>query len=312
VHDRTGAEWEENIMRARTGLLAIGGAIVLAVGGGTAYAAIAGGPVDSSGVVHGCYTNRALNGSHVFVLQDAGTTCPKGTTAISWNQAGATGPAGPAGPIGPAGATGATGLTGATGAAGPQGPTGLTGATGAAGTNGTNGNTVLNGTGSPTDNSLGNNGDFYIDTAEDVLYGPKAGGTWPGTGTSLVGPAGTAGSTGPAGPAGPQGAPGPAGPAGPAGSGTATAGGSGLDVTIVSGTDTTYTDAAASCPSAEPYVIGGGGSYISPTGSPEDVNNQPVVTSDPTTDPESWEVIATGDGGVLLSGYATAYAICSQ
>jgi len=45
------------------------------------------GPVDSSGVIHGCYTNTALNGSHVFVLQDAGTNCPRGTTPISWNQA---------------------------------------------------------------------------------------------------------------------------------------------------------------------------------------------------------------------------------
>jgi hypothetical protein len=34
------------------------------------------------------------------------------------------------------------------------------------------------------------NGDFYLDTSAWVLYGPKASGAWPGSGTSLVGPAG--------------------------------------------------------------------------------------------------------------------------
>ena len=97
----------------------IGAAALALIAGGTAAgAAIAGGPVDGSGVIHGCFTTQALNGSHVFVLQDAGTNCPKGTTAISWNQAG---PAGPAGPVGPAGATG------------PQGPPGANGTNGAAG-----------------------------------------------------------------------------------------------------------------------------------------------------------------------------------
>ena len=94
--------------------IAIAGAaaLTLAAGGTTADATITVGPVDSSGVIHGCYTSQALNGSHVFVLQDAGTNCPKGTTAISWNQEG---PAGPAGATGPAGNTGP---------AGPQGPAG--------------------------------------------------------------------------------------------------------------------------------------------------------------------------------------------
>jgi hypothetical protein len=35
------------------------------------------------------------------------------------------------------------------------------------------------------------NGDFYLDTTAWVLYGPKASGAWPGSGTSLVGPAGS-------------------------------------------------------------------------------------------------------------------------
>src|ERR1700733_2494446 len=133
--------------------IAIAGAaaLTLAAGGTTADATITVGPVDSSGVIHGCYTSQALNGSHVFVLQDAGTNCPKGTTAISWNQEGPAGPAGatgPAGNTGPAGPQGPAGQTGATGPAGPQGSTGPAGPAGA------DGNTVLNGNGPPTGSSF--------------------------------------------------------------------------------------------------------------------------------------------------------------
>ena len=70
-------------------------------------------------------------------------------------------------------------------ASGPAGPTGATGAAGAAGTNGTNGLSVLNGSGVPA-GSTGVDGDFYIDTAAWLIYGPKAGGAW-GAGTSLIG-----------------------------------------------------------------------------------------------------------------------------
>ena len=105
-------------------------ALALVAGGTAAGAAIATGPVDSSGVIHGCYTNKAINGSHIIVLQDAGTTCPNGTTAIQWNQ---TGPTGPAGAIGPAGPTGPAGPKGDTGA---QGPAGNDGAGGTGGTGG--------------------------------------------------------------------------------------------------------------------------------------------------------------------------------
>lgn len=56
---------------------------------------------------------------------------------------------------------------------------------GGSGTPGADGKTILNGTSAPS-NSLGTNGDFYIDTAAVKLYGPKAAGAWP-AGTSLVG-----------------------------------------------------------------------------------------------------------------------------
>ncbi len=72
--------------------------------------------------------------------------CPWGTTAISWSQAGQPGPQGPAG---------------------------------------ANGNTILNGTSAPS-STVGNDGDFYIDTATMTLYGPKSSGVWP-SGVSLSG-----------------------------------------------------------------------------------------------------------------------------
>lgn len=56
---------------------------------------------------------------------------------------------------------------------------------------------LQNGAGAPI--TIGNNGDFYIDTTNSRLYGPKASGTWPGTYTSLIGPTGATGSTGAAG-----------------------------------------------------------------------------------------------------------------
>jgi len=123
------------------------------------------------------------------------------------------------GPIGTTGSTGATGATGptgadstvvgptgATGSTGPTGPTGITGATGTAGTNGTNGVdglTILNGSGAPA-SGLGVNGDFYIDTTANAVYGPKAAGAW-GSATSIIGPTGSAGATGATGSQGIQG-----------------------------------------------------------------------------------------------------------
>jgi hypothetical protein len=76
---------------------------------------------------------------------------------------------------------------------GPQGPQGVAGANG---TNGTNGFSVLNGTTNPSNLSTGVNGDFYINTTNYTLFGPKNGDIW-GDGVSLVGsgikPGGTAG-----------------------------------------------------------------------------------------------------------------------
>jgi hypothetical protein len=87
---------------------------------------------------------------------------------------------------GPAGAAGANGTNGTNGVPGKEGPEGKAGTSG---TNGTNGKTVLHGTGVPSAGT-GTEGDFYIDTAADEIYGPKVGvGTW-GSGTSLKGATG--------------------------------------------------------------------------------------------------------------------------
>ncbi len=114
------------------------------------------------------------------------------------------------------GAVGATGAQGVAGVAGANGPQGIQGITGPAGTNGTNGNTVLNGTIAPTAGT-GVNGDFYINTSTKTIFGPKAAGAWPATGTAIVGatgPAGPQGAQGVAGAIGPIGLTGPTGPVG--------------------------------------------------------------------------------------------------
>jgi hypothetical protein len=57
--------------------------------------------------------------------------------------------------------------------------------TSAGGSNGADGKTVLNGAGAPS-GGQGNNGDFYIDTTNLLIYGPKTAGAW-GSGASIKG-----------------------------------------------------------------------------------------------------------------------------
>lgn len=58
---------------------------------------------------------------------------------------------------------------------------------------GPRGNSVLNGIIDP-DSSIGEGGDFYINTVTEQIFGPKVGGVW-GSGTDLKGPQGDAGLT---------------------------------------------------------------------------------------------------------------------
>jgi hypothetical protein len=109
---------------------------------------------------------------------------------------------------------------------GPQGPQGTAGANG---TNGTNGNTLLSGTSNPV-NTVGNNGDYYINLSTYSVFGPKTTGVW-GTGISLIG------DVGPAGPQGNPGVAGPKGDTGATGAGVITGGSAGQVLSKVDATD---------------------------------------------------------------------------
>ena len=102
------------------------------------------------------------------------------------------GPRGPVGPRGRVGPRGPVGPRGEVGLRGPVGPAGPIGPAGPQGPKGTPGTSILNGTVPPT--TQGTTGDFYLDTSTEVLYGPKAGGRWPTTGTSLIGSPGSSGT----------------------------------------------------------------------------------------------------------------------
>jgi hypothetical protein len=221
-------------MNKRKKLLAVGGlAVALVAIGGTALAATPS-PVNGN-VITGCYTTAAVNGAHALFLQNANTSCPSGTSAITW---GVTGPAGP---------TGATGATGPQGPAGPQGAAGTTGAQGATGPVGPDGTSITTTEVFPPSPCTAGDTDIVIGPSAttgvpygEVLTCNSSGTGWNDTGSSIegpAGPAGAAGATGPAGPAGAAGATGPAGPAGSAGvtydTGTLTCTGdpSGADVT---------------------------------------------------------------------------------
>ena len=165
-------------------------------------------------------TSASLNQAY-YNSTDKTSFIYDGNTWQIMTQDGATGATGATGLQGPAGNNGATVLNGTTDPTDTDGAdsdyyinttthfifgpkidgyweagTSLIGPQGIAGTNGTNGYSVLNGTGNPT--SQGVNGDFYINTATNMIFGPKTGGVW-GTGISLVGTQGIQGPQGPAG-----------------------------------------------------------------------------------------------------------------
>jgi hypothetical protein len=149
-------------------------------------------------------------------------------------------------------------------ATGPQGPQGTAGTNG---TNGINGNTLLSGTTDPP-NTIGNNGDYYINLSTYTFFGPKTSGAW-STGASLIG---EVGATGLAGVDGAQGIPGPTGatgatgstgttgtqgiPGGPAGPGVIAGGTAGQVLSKIDGTDynTQWIDPPASGTPSGNYV----------------------------------------------------------
>lgn len=84
---------------------------------------------------------------------------------------------------------------------------GPAGADGVDGVDGSDGKSVLYGAADPGP-ADGVDGEFWINTVSNFLFGPKAAGTWP-AGTSLVGPTGAAGADGAPGADGADGAPAP-------------------------------------------------------------------------------------------------------
>ena len=115
--------------RRRTAIVA--GALTLslvALGGGAALAAGAiGGVPDASGVIHACYTTSGGLKPVVLVDSSKVTNCPRGWSALTFNQTG---------PQGLQGLQGLQGVQGAVGATGQQGANGANGATGASGISG--------------------------------------------------------------------------------------------------------------------------------------------------------------------------------
>ncbi len=164
--------------------LAVGLIGILALSAGLVAAAI---PNSSTGVINGCF--EKYTGLLRVIDVEAGKSCTRWETPISWSQ---TGPAGEAGGIGPQGEQGVQGAPGMNGSDGKDGSDGRDG------DDGEDGNTIRNGPSAP-DDSIGLIGDFYLDTSTSTLYGPKADVGW-GQGFSLVGPQGPQGPQGPAGP----------------------------------------------------------------------------------------------------------------
>jgi hypothetical protein len=82
----------------------------------------------------------------------------------------------------------------------PGWPAAGVGLTGPSGSDGRDGSGILNGSGDP-EAELGDDGDFYLDVDDTVLWGPRSDGSWPELGTALVG------VQGPVGPEGPKGDP---------------------------------------------------------------------------------------------------------
>jgi hypothetical protein len=123
---------------------------------------------------------------------------------------------------------------------------------------------VLSGTGDPTVEGV--DGDFYINTSSNMMYGPKVGNAWPTTGTLLVGAKGDAGATGATGATGSQGVAGATGPKGDTGS-TGASGANGTSVTSVP------EPAGSNC-------ANGGVKYMSASGTNYVCNGSPETQAD--------------------------------
>lgn len=208
------------VMVAASGVPAVLGLVTVAVLATGVAAAATNSAHAGNHAINGC---AAMPGGSLRIVS-AGTPCKRGEKRLVWNKAGPQGASGHSllhGAGAPDAATGKVGdfylNTDTLALFGPKTADGWGSGTSLVGPAGPSGDHVLSGSGSPAA-SAGMPGDFYVDTAAHLLYGPKASDGWPATATSLVGPAGPAGPSGATGPPGAPGTPGAPGAPGAPGS----------------------------------------------------------------------------------------------
>jgi hypothetical protein len=175
---------------ATTGLVASA-----AIGMGAATVGPAG--ANTPAKIYACYsdTTDALS----YLNYPTVTTCPSGSSRISWNVTGAQGAQGAQGSTGSKGAQGAAGAQGARGSTGSKGPQGTAGAQGAEGVPGAQGATGSKG-------AQGGPGAQGAAGAQGAVGPTGSKGVQGATGAQgAPGAQGAAGATGPKGSPGPQG-----------------------------------------------------------------------------------------------------------
>ena len=213
--------------------VAVGFFAILTLSAGMVYAAI---PNSATGVINGCFEKHT--GLLRVIDVEAGKSCTRWETAISWSQRGPQGEPGPQGETGAqglqgengeAGADGAGGLQGEPGVDGPPGPIGPIGPAGPQGDRGPMGEAGPAGADGGTlteaqveawvsngpialhrDSTLG--GRWVVSTGDPCVDGQGL--SWDATADAWTCDEGATGAEGPQGPAGPMGPPGPQGPAG--------------------------------------------------------------------------------------------------
>ncbi|MEI7743559.1 MAG: hypothetical protein WCK58_07395, partial [Chloroflexota bacterium] len=167
-------------LRRRPVVLLATALLVLATTGvAVAVTAWAPGP---NGVINGC---RNASTGVLRLLSGTATACKAGEQRVSWERSGnlRSGRTAPAAGLGIAGDFYLDTL--ALRLYGPKAAAGWGGGAPLAGGAGKDGNTVLSGTGDPGAGT-GADGDFYLATDTMTMWGPKAAGAWPGSGTGLV------------------------------------------------------------------------------------------------------------------------------
>ena len=190
---------------ARKAGLGCGASRMLATGLAIAASGVAAGPASAgsgSTTIFACYSDST---DALSYLKPPATSCPSGSTKISWAEIGPQGAQGKAGAQGAQGKSGANGAQGAQGEAGAQGGQGAQGRSGGAGAQGT---PVQSGT-AGAQGTTGANGPQGATGARGAT-GPQ-GGTGATGGQGATGPQGATGAMGAQGTTGPQGATGPQG-----------------------------------------------------------------------------------------------------